>query len=209
MDWLKLLEPLQTFGTSFLYPALKLLLKLCYIVTIPLRYPIYYLFNSLVFLLSPIWHMLHSISSTTLAVAGWAAKLKYLYIYFAYAAIIGICAGCVLYGTSSLIFVTLGVDASQDKHSDYFGKGKALPPYDEDQESHDLDSNTRSGDRSSKISAASSTSRRAKSKQQAKDDTHVIFERQWKLLRSSEKPKRRRRGLLSQTIHEESSSDYS
>ncbi|KAI1805554.1 hypothetical protein F4811DRAFT_218904 [Daldinia bambusicola] len=209
MDWLKLLEPLQTFGTSILYPALKLILKLCYIVTIPLRYPIYYLFNSLVFLLSPIWYILQSISSTTLAVAGWAAKLKYLYIYFAYAAIIGICAGCVLYGTSSLIFVTLGVDASQDKHSDNFRKGKALPPYDEDEEFHDLDSGTRSGDSSSKISGAGSTSRRVKPKRQAKDDTHEIFERQWKILRSSEKPKRRRRGLLSQTIHEESSSDFS
>ncbi|OTB16934.1 hypothetical protein K445DRAFT_21127 [Daldinia sp. EC12] len=209
MDWLKLLKPLQTFGTSYLYPALKLTLKLCYFVTIPLRYPIYYLFNFVLFLLSPIWYILHSISSTTLALAGLAAKLKYFYIYFAYATIIGICAGCVLYGTSSLIFVALGVDASQDKDSDYFGKGKPLPPYDDDEESHDLDSGTRSGDSSSRLSVARSASRRVKSKHQAKDDTHEIFERQWKLLRSSEKPKRRRRGLLSQTIHEESSSDFS
>ncbi|KAK6952313.1 hypothetical protein Daesc_006848 [Daldinia eschscholtzii] len=130
-------------------------------------------------------------------------------LILAYATIIGICAGCVLYGTSSLIFVALGVDAPQDKDSDYFGKGKPLPPYDDDEESHDLDSGTRSGDSSSRLSVARSTSRRVKSKHQAKDDTHEIFERQWKLLRSSEKPKRRRRGLLSQTIHEESSSDFS
>ncbi|KAI2782078.1 hypothetical protein F4815DRAFT_463665 [Daldinia loculata] len=211
MDWLKFLKPLQTFGTSYLYPALKLILKLCYIVTIPLHYPIYYLFTLVVFLLSPIWYMLHSISSTAVAIVGLAAKLKYLYIYFACAAIIGICAGCALYGTSSLAFVTLGVDASQDRDSDYLRKGKLPLSYDDDQESYELDSGTRSGDSSSKLSASasSSTSRRVKSKWQVKDDTNEIFERQWKLLRSSEKPKRRRRGLLSQTIHEESSSDLS
>ncbi|KAI8965629.1 hypothetical protein F5Y11DRAFT_275533 [Daldinia sp. FL1419] len=209
MDWLKYLKPLQTFGTSFLYPALKLILKLCYIVTIPLRYPIYYLFTLVVFLLSPFWHMLHSISSTTLAVVDLIAKLKYLYIYFAYAAIIGICAGCLLYGASSLMFVTLGVDASQDQDSDYYRKRKSLPSYDEDQASYEPDSGTRSGDSSGRISASGSALRRAKSKQHVKDETHEIFERQWKILRSPGKPKRRRRGLLSQTIHEESSSDFS
>ncbi|KAI1662961.1 hypothetical protein F4813DRAFT_342509 [Daldinia decipiens] len=209
MDWLKFLKPLQTFSTEYLYPALKLMLKLCYIVTIPLHYPIYYLFTLVVFLLSPIWYILHSISSTTVAVVGLAAKLKYLYIYFAYAAIIGICAGCALYGTSNLVFVTLGVDASQDRDPDYLRKDKLALSDDDDQEPHELDSGTRSGDSSNKLSTASSASRRMKSKQKVKDDTNEIFERQWKLLRSSEKPKRRRRGLLSQTIHEESSSDFS
>ncbi|KAI0119629.1 hypothetical protein F4814DRAFT_412783 [Daldinia grandis] len=209
MDWLKFIKPLQTFGTSFLYPALKLILKLCYIVTIPLHYPIYYLFTLVVFLLSPFWYILHSISSTTVAIVGLAAKLKHLYIYLACAAIIGICAGCALYGTSSLIFVTLGVDASQDRDASYLRKGKLPLSYDDDQESHELDSGPHSGDGSSKLSTASSASRRVKSKQQAKDSINEIFERQWKLLRFSGKPKRRRRGLLSQTIHEESSSDFS
>ncbi|KAI0849918.1 hypothetical protein F5Y00DRAFT_234175 [Daldinia vernicosa] len=209
MDWLKFLKPLQTFGTSFLYPALKLVLKLCYIVMIPLYYPAYYLFTLVVFLLSPVWYMLHSISSTTVAVVGLIAKLKYLYIYLACAAIIGICAGCVLYGTSSLVFVTLGVDASQDRDSDYPRKGKLPLSYDGYQDSHEPDSGARSGDGSGKLSTTSSSSSRMKSKQQAKEDANEIFERQLKLLRSSKKPKRQRRGLLFQTIHEESSSDFS
>lgn len=73
MDWL---ASLQAFGTSFLYPTLKLLLKLCYILTIPLHYPLYYLLTLVLFLLSPIWYMLRSISSSTLAVVGLVAKLK-------------------------------------------------------------------------------------------------------------------------------------
>lgn len=77
MDWL---APLQTFGTSYLYPTLKLLLRLCYLVTIPLHYPIYYLLYYLtslvIFLLSPIWHMLHAVSNVALAVMGIFPKFK-------------------------------------------------------------------------------------------------------------------------------------
>ncbi|KAI2623247.1 hypothetical protein GGR54DRAFT_638486 [Hypoxylon sp. NC1633] len=198
MDWL---IPLQNFGTSYLYPALKLILKLCYILTIPLHYPIYYLLALVIFLLSPIWHTLRAISSAALAVAGLLAKLKNIYVYLACAAIVGICAGAMLHGTSSFIFVSLGVDASQKQESPLL--------IDEDQDLYDTGYGTRSEDSSSRLSASGVTSRRGNSKQDPNDDAYDMFEKQWKLVRSPEKPRRRRRGLLAQTIHEESSSDAS
>ncbi|KAI1462232.1 hypothetical protein F4805DRAFT_125397 [Annulohypoxylon moriforme] len=202
MDWL---TPLQTFGTSYLYPALKLLLRLCYLVTIPLHYPLYYLLSLVVFLLSPIWYMLRTVSDAALAVVGLFPKLKYLYIYLACAAVIGICAGCVLHGTSSFIFVSLGVDTSRDQDSDY--RGSNLAGFSDDELDFDMpESGTRSEGSSGRLSGSGVSSRRVKSKQE-KDAAYEMFERQWERLRPSEKPKRRRRGLLSQTIHEESSSD--
>ncbi|KAI2473792.1 hypothetical protein F4781DRAFT_3034 [Annulohypoxylon bovei var. microspora] len=203
MDWL---APLQTFGTSYLYPALKLLVRLCYLVTIPLHYPLYYLLSLIVFLLSPIWYILHSISDAVLAVASLFTKLKYPYIYLACAAVIGICAGCLLHGTSSFIFVTLGVDTSQDQDEDY--RGSNLASYGDDEQDFDLaESGTRSEESSGRLLGSGVSSRRAKVKQESKDDANENFEKRWKQLRSTDKPRRRRRGLLSQTIHEESSSD--
>ncbi|KAI0897919.1 hypothetical protein F4806DRAFT_382318 [Annulohypoxylon nitens] len=203
MDWL---APLQTFGTSYLYPTLKLLLRLCYLVTIPLHYPIYYLLYYLtslvIFLLSPIWHMLHAVSNVALAVMGIFPKFKYLYIYLACAAVIGICAGCVLHGTSSFIFVSLGVDTSQDR--ELVDELDSL--WNDDPDFGMSSSGTRSERSSGRLSRPGISSRRVRSKQE-KDDAYEMFERQWERLRPSEKPKRRRRGLLSQTIHEESSSD--
>lgn len=199
---------LQTFGTSYLYPALKFIFKLCYIVTIPLHYPIYYLLALVVFLLSPIWYILHSISGAALAVVGLVAKLKYLYIYLACAAIIGICAGFMLKGTSSFIFVSLGIDTSSQKLKEYRRRSQPSP-VDDDQDFFEPESGTRSEDSSNRLSIPSIASRRARIKRENKDDAYEMFEKQWKLLRSSEKPKRRRRGLLFQTIHEESSSDLS
>ncbi|OTB05766.1 hypothetical protein M426DRAFT_319447 [Hypoxylon sp. CI-4A] len=205
MDWL---TPLQTFGTSFLYPTLKWFLKLCYVVTIPLHYPLYYLLTLVVFLLSPIWYLLQSISNAALSVLGLATKLKYIYIYLAWATIIGIFAGLVMYGTSSFIFVLLGVDGSQKPG--VVRRRPGLTPLEDEDEFDELGFSTRSEDSSSKLSGTSnSTSRRGQLKHEPKDDTYETFEKQWKLMRNSEKPKRRRRGLLSQTIHEESSSDLS
>ncbi|KAI1106088.1 hypothetical protein F4804DRAFT_330648 [Jackrogersella minutella] len=116
------------------------------------------------------------------------------------AAVIGILAGCVLRGTSSFIFVTLGIDASQKQNLDHQSHQQI---FDEEEDFGVTESGTRSE------SSGRLSSRRTKSKQEPRDDAYDMFERQWKLQRSSEKPKRRRRGLLSQTIHEESSSDFS
>ncbi|KAI1391122.1 uncharacterized protein F4822DRAFT_395621 [Hypoxylon trugodes] len=205
MDWL---TRLQVFGTSYLYPTLNFILRLCYIITIPLHYPIYYLFLLVVFLLSPFWYILRSISTAALAAVNLAIKLKYLYIYLAYAAIIGICAGFLLHGTSSFIFVSLGVDASQKRARDQ--QRSELSPLDD--EEHYLDepeSGTRSEDSSGRLSGARDGSKRTKTKREPKEDAYGMFEKKWKSLSSSERPRRRRRGLLAQTIHEESSSDFS
>lgn len=118
----------------------------------------------------------------------------------------------MLHGTSSFIFVLLGVDASQKRRSER--DRSKLPLEDEEQDYEQdydgLDSETRSGDSSSWVSTSSFTSTARPSKlKETKDNSHDMLEKQWKLLRSSEKPKRRRRGLLAQTIHEESSSDFS
>ncbi|KAI1138926.1 hypothetical protein F5Y05DRAFT_382988 [Hypoxylon sp. FL0543] len=207
MDWL---ASLQTFGTSFVYPALKLLLRLCYLVTIPLHYPIYYLFALVAFLLSPIWYMLRATSSAAMAVVDLVTRLKYLYIYLACAAIVGIFAGCALHGTSSFIFLSLGVDSSQKRNSG--GRGSKRPSIDDELEYDELESTTWSEGTSARLSASGLASRWGIPKQEVRDDTQEMFEKQWKQwkqLRSPEKPKRRRRGLLSQTIHEESSSDFS
>ncbi|KAI0167034.1 hypothetical protein GGR52DRAFT_84628 [Hypoxylon sp. FL1284] len=208
MDWLR---PLQTLGTAYLYPALRLAAKLCYIVTIPLHYPIYYLLALIAFLLSPVWYMAHAASRAILAALALVAKLKYLYIYLACAALIGICAGCMLHGTSSFIFVLLGVDASRKRNCEQ--DRSELPPLEDEEQDYDefeLDSGARPSDSSSWVSTSSFTSapRPSRSKE-TKDITRDLLEKQWRLLRSSEKPRRRRRGLLAQTIHEESSSDFS
>ncbi|KAL7625482.1 hypothetical protein AAE478_004702 [Parahypoxylon ruwenzoriense] len=205
MDWL---TRLQTFGTSFLYPALKLVLKLCYIVTIPLYYPIYYLLALVTFLLSPILYMFHVLLSIAFAVVGLVAKLKYLYIYLACAAIIGVCAGCMLHGTSRFVFVLLGANTSHRQNSRQ--QRSKLPPLDDDDWNFDEpESRTQSEGSSSRLSIGSMPSQYAKPKKETEDATYESFQKQWKWLKSSEKPKRRRRGLLSQTIHEESSSDFS
>ncbi|KAI1075265.1 hypothetical protein F5B20DRAFT_393892 [Whalleya microplaca] len=206
MDWL---ASLRTVGL-FLYSALILILKLCYILAIPLYYPIYYCLSCLAFLLSPFLYMFNVLSTVPYAVVSLVVRLKYLYIYLACAAIIGICAGCMLYGTSSSIFVLLGVDASQQRGLQR-RKDRTLPLKVEGHESDELDSGAGSGDSSSRLSLPSITSQRAKSRKEMSNmDANEQFEKQWKLLRSSEKPRRRRKGLLSQTIHEESSeSDFS
>ncbi|KAI5862864.1 hypothetical protein GGS23DRAFT_72237 [Durotheca rogersii] len=199
MDWL---GRLQAFGTAILYPALRFTFNLCYLVTIPLHYPIYYLLALVTFLLSPIWYMFRVVLSVASTAVGLVVRLKYLYIYLACAAIIGICAGCMLHGTSSFIFVLLGIDASQQHRS---GRRRArLPPVaDEDEELYGLESTP------SKSSVGGMAPRRGKPKREADDDTRESLRQQWKLPRPSKIPGQQRRGLISQTIYEESSSDFS
>ncbi|KAI1765590.1 hypothetical protein GGR53DRAFT_465239 [Hypoxylon sp. FL1150] len=124
------------------------------------------------------------------------------------AALIGIFAGCMLHGTSSFIFVLLGVDASQKQHSER--DRSELPLEDDEQDYDELDSGTRSGDSTSWLSTTTLTSNpRPLKLKETQDSAQDMLDKQWKLLRSSEKPRKRRRGLLAQTIYEESSSDFS
>lgn len=116
----------------------------------------------------------------------------------------------MLHETSNFIFVTLGVDTSSEEQRKLVRYRSKLPS--SSAEEQDLDRpgfKTQSEDSSGRQSASSGPSRRGKPRQEIKDDVFEAFERKWKVSRSPEKPKRRRRGLLSQTIHEESSSDLS
>ncbi|KAI0595632.1 hypothetical protein F4775DRAFT_568345 [Biscogniauxia sp. FL1348] len=254
MDWL---TPLQTTGV-YLIAATRLLALMAYYVTIPLHYPIYYTYALVAFLLSPFRYVFHTFLGLASFVVGLVARLKYLYLYFACAAFIGICAGCMLHGTSSFIFVLLGMDSATQKRQQRLRLAAAaerhqqqqqlsrLPPLDEaDEEGEEEDddedegqqdefgdtNSNLSGDSSSRQYSSSLSSSRAgklssssrwgsllssgrsrkKADSRANDDALAseMFDDRWKLLRSTEKPRRRRRGLLSQTIHEESSeSDF-
>ncbi|KAH9909799.1 hypothetical protein F4778DRAFT_712763 [Xylariomycetidae sp. FL2044] len=106
MEWLP--HP-QSVGT-LLASSARLALTAGYYVTIPLHYPLYYALALLAFLLSPLWYMLRLGLACVVLGVDLVARLKYLYIYLASAALIGFIAGLVLHGTSSYIYVLLGVD---------------------------------------------------------------------------------------------------
>ncbi|RYP23499.1 hypothetical protein DL765_001013 [Monosporascus sp. GIB2] len=223
MAWL---AHLQTAGSAMVWTA-KLFLTICYFVTIPLHYPLYYALALVAFLLSPVWYMFSAIASVTLLVVDFFARLKYLYVYFACAGLIGVFAGCVLHGTSSFIFVLLGIDSSSQQEQQQQAEERerrrrrqqGLGGFDEEGDleeeedgeelSIEMSSGLWSGDSSTTMgtpSSASSQRRPARGAEKAPAlDHRALLDSQWKLLRAAEKPRRRRRGLLSQTIHEESS----
>ncbi|RYP76233.1 hypothetical protein DL770_007275 [Monosporascus sp. CRB-9-2] len=223
MAWL---AHLQTAGSAMVWTA-KSFLTICYFVTIPLHYPLYYALALVAFLLSPVWYMFNAIASITLLLVDFVTRLKYLYVYFAYAALIGVLAGCVLHGTSSFIFVLLGIDSSSQQERQQQAEERerrrrrqqGLGGFDEEddieeeedaeEQSIEMSSGLWSGDSSTTMGMPSSaSSRRRPARGPEKEpalDHRGLLDSQWKLLRATEKPRRRRRGLLSQTIHEESS----
>ncbi|KAI0540927.1 hypothetical protein GGR58DRAFT_70013 [Xylaria digitata] len=199
MSWLETVKAAGALALS----TIQVLARLLYLLSTPLRWPLYYVYASLIFLLSPIWLMF----SLGLGAASFAlnlvARLKYLYIYLACATIIGVCAGFVLHGTSSFIFVLLGIDAASERRKLRAQHQRSLHTY-----QHPLDKKEKKEYDDESTSSASW--RRSNRRQSAtKADQNDIFEKQWKLLRTPEPPRRRRNGLLGQTIHEESSeSDF-
>ncbi|RYP47685.1 hypothetical protein DL769_011292 [Monosporascus sp. CRB-8-3] len=222
MAWL---AHLQTAGSAIVWTA-KSLLTICYFVAIPLLFPLYYALALVAFLLSPVWYMFNAIASVTLLLVGFVARLKYLYIYFACAALIGVLAGCALHGTSSFIFVLLGIDSSSQQKQQQqaeererrrrrqqglggFDEEDVEEGEDEEEQSFEMSSGLWSGDSSTTMGMPSSASSRRRPARGAEKepalDHRGLLDSQWKLLRATEKPRRRRRGLLSQTIHEESS----
>ncbi|RYP29898.1 hypothetical protein DL767_006497 [Monosporascus sp. MG133] len=223
MAWL---AHLQTAGSAIVWTA-KLFLTICYFVTIPLHYPLYYALALVAFLLSPVWYMFNTIASVTLLLVDFVTRLKYLYVYFACAALIGVLAGCVLHGTSSFIFVLLGIDSSSQQNQQQQAeegerrhrRQQGLGGFDEEddleeeedgeEQSIEMSSGLWSGDSSTTMGMPSSVSSRRRTARGTERepvlDHRGLLDSQWKLLRATEKPRRRRRGLLSQTIHEESS----
>ncbi|KAI0810762.1 hypothetical protein GGR55DRAFT_125989 [Xylaria sp. FL0064] len=200
MSWL---ESLKTAGALVL-STIQFLTRLLYMLSTPLRWPLYYIYASIVFLLSPIWFIFSLGLGTASYAVNLVARLKYLYIYLACAAIIGVCAGFVLHGTSSFIFVLLGIDSAsrQQKPRDHRYQ-RSVQTYqsslDEEEKEYDGESSSsarwRRTDRSQKVTA--------------EIKPNDLFEKQWKLVRAPVQSRRRRKGLLGQTIHEESSeSDF-
>ncbi|KAI0503356.1 hypothetical protein F5B22DRAFT_552480 [Xylaria bambusicola] len=183
MSWL---ETLKTVGALAL-SAIQFFAHLLYMLSIPLRWPLYYVYASIVFLLSPIW----VIASLGLRTASFAinlvARLKYLYVYLACAVFIGACVGFLLYGASNFMFVLLGWDAASERQSFLVREQVKENEYDNE--------------------SSSSVERQRSDKGGGLVDINPndLFEKQWKLVRTPVQPRRRRKGLLGQTIMEESS----
>ncbi|KAI1180913.1 hypothetical protein F4777DRAFT_527469 [Nemania sp. FL0916] len=194
MSWT---DALKTVGGLALWP-LQLVVRLLYLLSTPLRWLLYSLYASAVFLLSPVWAIFNLALGAAKFGLNLVVGLKGLYTYLACAAIIGVCAGCMLHGTSSAIFVLLGYTTpGRRKLGDQYPE---LPPtsrplLDDEVQRED-------GKELSRSPSGSSYDRRHVV---TKVDTEDLFEKRWKLLRSPEQPRRRRRGLIGQTIHEESS----
>ncbi|KAI0194073.1 hypothetical protein EV127DRAFT_234853 [Xylaria flabelliformis] len=200
MSWVTSLKAAGALGLS----TLQLLARLLYVLLTPILWCLQYFYASIVFLLSPIRVILSLGLGTVSFIINLITRLKYLYIYLACATIIGICAGCMLHGTSSFLFVLLGMDTASERQ-----RWK-------DQERQRFLYTSRSSvereDKEYYEESSSSASWRPLERRQhvaAKVDPNDLFEKRWKLLRTPEQPRRRRKGLLAQTIHEESSeSDF-
>ncbi|KAI0547265.1 hypothetical protein F4679DRAFT_586660 [Xylaria curta] len=200
MNWATSLKAAGALGLS----TLQLLARLLYVLLTPLRWCLQYLYASVVFLLSPVRVLLSLGLGSLSFIINLITRLKYLYIYLACAAIIGICAGCMLHGTSSFIFVLLGMDTAserqkwRDQQRQRFSYASRSSVEKEDREYYEESS-----------SSASWGQLERRQHVAAKVDPNDLFEKRWKLLRTPEQPRRRRKGLLAQTIHEESSeSDF-
>ncbi|KAI1754454.1 hypothetical protein F4782DRAFT_31714 [Xylaria castorea] len=199
MSWTTSLKAAGALGLS----TFQLFTRLLYVLLMPLRWCLRYIFAAIDFLLSPIWAILSLSLRTMSFTINLITRFKYLYIYLACATIIGICAGCMLHGTSSFIFVLLGMDTASERQKLRNQQRQRLL--------YTSRSSAEKEDKEYYEESSSSASWRQFDKRQhvAKVDPNDLFEKRWKLLRTPEQPRRRRKGLLAQTIHEESSeSDF-
>ncbi|KAI1339038.1 hypothetical protein F5Y15DRAFT_91762 [Xylariaceae sp. FL0016] len=205
-DWL---APLRTAAVIFI-AAIKFLAVIVYSLSAPLRYPLYYVCSFVAFLLSPIRYMLALAFDSMSLVMNVANRLKYIYVFLASAALIGILAAIVLRGTSSIIFVLLGISPSASPPPHKPRSQQDFPSEDDqDQDYYYEDSTSSRFSSTPKSGRLLRPPRRQQADQDIKTEATKLLDRQWKLLRTAEKP-RRRRGLLAQTIHEESTeSDFS
>ncbi|KAI1365368.1 hypothetical protein F5Y08DRAFT_179416 [Xylaria arbuscula] len=195
MSWL---DTIKTAGTAAL-STVQLVGRLLYTLSTPLRWPLYYIYATINYLLSPVW----AIANLGVRAAAYAvdlvASFKYLYIYLACAIIIGSCAGCVLHSTFSFIAILFGWDGASERRK------RRDQQYLESRHpsaiAHEDDENEYNDD-----SSSSPKWQRSDTKESPGElDPNELFEKQWKLVRRPIQPGRRRKGLLGQTIHEESS----
>ncbi|KXJ92740.1 hypothetical protein Micbo1qcDRAFT_160540, partial [Microdochium bolleyi] len=110
----KVLPVLSGIVDALLWTA-RALRTVTYYVTFPLHYPAYYFLRLLAVVFSPLWYIFKGFSSALGVALALVAKLKHLYIFLACAAMVGLLAGCALYGTSTFIFVILGVEPARDR----------------------------------------------------------------------------------------------
>ncbi|KAI1117333.1 hypothetical protein F5Y14DRAFT_380242 [Nemania sp. NC0429] len=178
----------------------RFLARLLYVLATPLRWLLSHVYAAVLFLLSPVRALFNFGLGVISFAVNLMAGLKFLYIYLACAAIIGFCAGFVLHGTSGFIFVLLGVDAAseQRKRRDQDQRLVHAPPLSPDvgyeMEEYDEES------------TPSMTRRRLDRRRHAAEiDADELFGKRWSPLRTLKQPRRARKGLIGQTIHEESS----
>ncbi|KAI1823359.1 hypothetical protein F4861DRAFT_336517 [Xylaria intraflava] len=200
--------PLKTAGALVLFVlrlfgrAMYFLSTVLYVLLTPppLRWALTGVYNLVAFLLSPIRVLLGAgLGAVSLAI-DLIARLKYLYIYLVCAVIIGVCAGFMLHGTSGFIFALLGISAPPERRRP---RGRLdrrpLPTH---QYSLDEEEDKAYNDEPSPGPSGRYLGAR---QDVAKIHTNDLFEERWKLLRVPERPGRRRKGLMGQIIHEESS----
>ncbi|ETS77067.1 hypothetical protein PFICI_10941 [Pestalotiopsis fici W106-1] len=193
------------------------------VIATPLTYPLYYLWRLVAFILSPFWVLCSACVGTVSWALDLAVRFKYLYIFFATAALVGILTACLLHGTSNLIFSLLNIapsssSSSYSRSSSSYEKAQlrlqVMDPlegggdyYDsapKEEEDDDGDASSSSTDFDNLLSEPASRRIRADHPVNNK-----LLEQAYRQARSTRlspiKPSRRFRGLLAQTIHEESS----
>ncbi|KAI0129965.1 hypothetical protein BJ170DRAFT_593506 [Xylariales sp. AK1849] len=183
-------------------------------ITIPVVYPIWYiskgLLGLLAFVLSPVWVLLKAFAGAGSWVVGVLQRLQYLYIYFAIAAIIGIAAACMVHGTSSVIFMVLGITQPSSKSGRLSRpQQQQLPaPVGRADEDDDGEDGEEGDDPESSSTAQSFWDPPTDVDPHRRPYTQRMNEDRWRQAKSTllspVKPSRRSRGLLAQTIHEES-----
>ncbi|KAI0398210.1 hypothetical protein F5Y17DRAFT_454214 [Xylariaceae sp. FL0594] len=208
------LEPVKGAGIVVL-STVQLLASLLYTLSTPLRWPVYYLFKTIAFLLSPLWVILKFGLGTASVFVGLMAKFKYLYTFVACAAIIGLCAGFLLHSTSSFFFVLLGLNTAERRQKlvdQYYEEGVkrsrlslgsgSTSTYDDT-----LESPSFSSDSWKKSLGGKSWPRSGKQRASDSIDFNDVYGRRRKLVRTAELQSRggQRIGFMAPTIHEESS----
>ncbi|KAK6205702.1 serine/threonine protein kinase, CMGC, CDC2/CDK subfamily [Pestalotiopsis sp. IQ-011] len=194
-------------------PLSALLYRAAAAVAATLTYPLYFVWRLLAFLLSPFW----ALGSALVGTLSWAVELAFRF-KFATAALVGILTACVVHGTSNILFSILNI-APSSSSAEYDEKTRMRRLQVVDQsgaeyyESAPKEEYDDGGDASSSSSTdfenllSEPASRRFQAGQPMMNTKSI--EQAYRQARSTRlspiKPSRRFRGLLAQTIHEESS----
>ncbi|KAJ3578966.1 hypothetical protein NPX13_g1595 [Xylaria arbuscula] len=202
MSWL---DTIKTAGTAAL-STVQLVGRLLYTLSTPLRWPLYYIYATISYLLSPVWAIANLGVRAAAYAVGLVASFKYLYIYVSFFVVAFISyriqyslGDYVRLTTFSFIAILFGWDGAserrkrRDQHYLESRHPSAIAHEDDENEYNDDSSSSAKWQRSDMKESPGEL------------DPNELFEKQWKLVRKPIQPGRRRKGLLGQTIHEESS----